>query len=234
MKKNLQIPPKSLTFRNLFRFFWREGVGFPLGPDGIGRRWDYEAFDASMRQYGKGIGDTTVEAWLSGAQPPQRNNMEALARVAGDGKPRFVSPWRRELNLGIIRQETAREALDLRTQLIRPQPELLPEPYVSDLKICGEDCFNEGTKNCTSSVSRFPRGTQMVYVSFQLNNMPTGKIFQRRWYRNGEKFKELTDFYDGAWPGYTFLYNRWGHDPGEYAIRVIVDDVPVQAGFVVL
>lgn len=233
MKKNLQIPPKSLTFRNLFRFFWREGVGFRLGRDGLGQRWDYQSFDVAMQEYGKGIGDSAVEAWQSGSQTPRHNNMEALARVAGDGKPNFTASWRRELNLSIIRQEAARELLDQRLQSLVVQPDPLPEPYVSDLKICGEDCFNEGTKTCASTVTRFPLKTKIIYVSFQLNNMPTGKMFQRRWYRNGEKFKELTDFYDGAWPGYTFLYNRWGHDPGEYAVRVIVDDVTVQAGFVV-
>ena len=103
MRKNLQIPPKSFTFRNLFRFFWREGIGFEMGSDGIGQRWNYEDFDIAMKRFGRGVGDTTVEAWLSGAQMP-RGNLESLFRVAGDGKPKWVGPWRRELNLGIIRQ----------------------------------------------------------------------------------------------------------------------------------
>jgi hypothetical protein len=225
MKKNLQIPPKSLTFRNLFRFFWREGVGLPVGRDGLGQRWNYQSFDAAMREYGNGIGDSAMEGWQSGSQTPRHNNMEALARVAGDGKPKFVGSWPRELSLAIIRQETASELLEQRVHAVVTQPSVLPDPYVSDLKICGEDCFSQGTKTSTSTITRFPRGTRTIYVSFQLNNMPTGKMFQRRWYRNGEKFKGLTDFYDGAWPGYTFLYNRWGHEPGEYAVRVIVDDV---------
>lgn len=233
MKTNLQMPPKSLTFRNLFRFFWREGIGLGLGADSVGRRWDYQSFECTMKLFGKGVGDSTVEAWYAGSQLPVGNNMETLARVSGTGKPKYVSAWRREFNLGIIRQETAKELLEQRAKPQVQMPEPTPKPFVSDLKVCGDTCFNEATKTCLESVTRFPRRTKMIYVSFQLNEMPTGKMFQRKWYRNGEKFKELTDFYDGAWPGYTFLYNRWGHQSGEYAIRIFVDGQPKVASFVI-
>ena len=116
-----------------------------------------------------------------------------------------MSPWRVELNFGIIRQEEAKEVLARRAEVLIPQPDPVLKPYISELRICGEDCFNDMTSTCTTSATRFAKGTKLNYVSFQLNDMPTGQMFQHKWYRNGETFKELTDFYDGAWPGYTFL-----------------------------
>ena len=87
MQKNLHFPRKSLSFRNLFRFFGREGVGFELGSDGIGQRWDYENFDIAMQRFGKGVGDSTVEAWYAETQVPLNNNMNALGELLGTANP---------------------------------------------------------------------------------------------------------------------------------------------------
>ena len=61
-------------------------------------------------------------------------------------------------------------------------------------------------------------------VSFQLHNMFQGDTFKRHWYRDGEKFISRNEFVAAPWEGYTYIYNRHGHDIGEYTLRVIIND----------
>ena len=225
MKNNLQNPPKEgLLFRDLFRFFWRGGVGSALGNDSVGQRWDFERFNLAMKEYGSSVDESTMKRWYAGERSPTHENMMTLARVAGDGKPKYVSAWRTEFNLSIIRQDLFKEQsqIPFSEGLVAIEPKH-PLPSVSDLRACNTDCFNMNTLTCDSHVPYFEKGTKQIYLSFKFSGMPTGQVFQRRWYRNGEKFLEKTDFYDDAWPGYTYLFNRWGHDEGEYAFRVLVD-----------
>ena len=99
-----------------------------------------------------------------------------------------------------------------------------PAINISEIKFCTQDNFSDQTKTCNLSETFFPEGTQKVYVSFKTNNIPYGKPFSRRWYRNGEKWLERNDFFDETWKNFTWIHNENGHDHGEYAMRIIVED----------
>jgi hypothetical protein len=97
-------------------------------------------------------------------------------------------------------------------------------PYISKLYVCDQNSFENGQNACGECASHFAVGIQKIFLSFMFHNMPTGKKYKRSWYRNGEQFVEKTDFYDDAWPGYTYLWNESGHDLGDYTVRITVDE----------
>lgn len=98
------------------------------------------------------------------------------------------------------------------------------ELSVYNIRFCLEQEFSQRRLSCNANQSHFPEGTQKVYVSFETDNIPHGLAFSRRWYRNSDKFMERNDFFDETWQNYTWLYNKNGHDTGEYSMRIIMED----------
>lgn len=108
-----------------------------------------------------------------------------------------------------------------------------PLPLVGNMRVCDEANFNKQKLACARHVPFFPIGTQKVYLSFVIDHMLDGQRFERRWYRNGERFKAVSDYFDEAWPGYTWLANSNGHDSGEYSVRIIVGDRAATQSFTI-
>lgn len=95
--------------------------------------------------------------------------------------------------------------------------------FIESLKFCTDEGFSKELSICQKNVTFFPKGTKKIYVSFNLQYMQAGQSFERKWYRNGWKFISKKDFYDAAWPGFTYIHNESGHPTGAYVFRVIID-----------
>ncbi len=153
----------------------------------------------------------------------QGQSVETPAKEVNSGKPLTLGKQRRNDRLvwvfapiGIIL------VVGFSFLILRPsQPSTIG---ISDIRFCSEANFSVHSKACQLSETHFPRGTQKVYVSYLSTNIPFRSSFSRRWYRNGEKFIERNDFSDAAWENYTWIYNRHGHDQGEYVMRIVVAD----------
>lgn len=99
----------------------------------------------------------------------------------------------------------------------------LPVIEVTNLKFCNKALFDRTAKLCKTNVSNFPVGTSLIFVSFNMPNATMGQPFDRKWYRDGQKFAEREGFIDSAWENYTWLENSNGHDAGKYDLRIIVN-----------
>ncbi len=107
-------------------------------------------------------------------------------------------------------------------------------PSVKNIMFCDEQRFSKVDKMCRDNIKIFPSDTKMIYTSFEISNMPVGEPFDRRWYRNGRWFKTKSGHFDTAWEGYTFIYNPNTHDPGDYVMRIIVNNKSTTGSFTVL
>jgi len=102
-----------------------------------------------------------------------------------------------------------------------------------NIKFCTEDQFDKKAFICLVNMDEFPHQTQLIYVSFTLNEAFPGQRFDRVWMRNGERFLEKTSFNHEAWSGYTYINNPYGHDPGQYVLEVSINDMATSASFTV-
>ncbi|PHS41608.1 MAG: hypothetical protein COA91_02200 [Robiginitomaculum sp.] len=109
----------------------------------------------------------------------------------------------------------------------------LPKVNVTHIRFCDEARFSKKQKTCVGTVHHFPLGTKMIYVSFQMHDMPRDYPFKRQWLRNGQLFTEKESFYDSAWEDFTWILNKDGHVEGKYDMRVIVDNKTTTSTFTV-
>ena len=102
-----------------------------------------------------------------------------------------------------------------------------------NIKFCTEEQFDKIASVCLVNMDEFPHKTELIFVSFTLNDSFEGQRFDRVWMRNGERFLKKTSFNHEAWSGYTYIKNPYGHDPGQYVLEVSINDKATSASFTV-
>lgn len=105
---------------------------------------------------------------------------------------------------------------------------------ITDIRFCTDANFDTEIKRCTAHQSNFPKGTALIHVSFE-SNVPYGQAFSRRWYRDGRLFIEKDGFFDEAWENWTWIRDTTddGNLPGDYVLRIIIDDKVTTGTFTV-
>jgi len=208
---------------NMSKFATLSKVIFPFSDCGA-RLWHKKFADSYMRTFEQTGGKNEAEQDTYGKA--FADFVPALPPIL-DLWARTVRQLRRRLTIAWYKIEPR---VDLATG--QPAPEtpdnvLFPiaRPSVINVRFCDEVGFSQGKLVCDESRVTFPAGTKRVFMSFAMYDMPTGMRFKREWYRNGEKFIEKNDYFDDAWPGYTFLWNENGHDPGRYDVRISVNKI---------
>lgn len=161
----------------------------------------------------------------------KKENLRLLAQVISAGDQYQYDIWIKKLLLergeeGILRSQLKKKANE--------RARLEVGAYVEKIWFCDEKNFNKDKGYCKRPLKYFPYGIKTIFVSFGFMNMDYQQTFRRRWYHNGEKWKDIEeDYYDEAWPGYTFIRNRKGHSPGEHTLRITVADKNKTAKFIV-
>lgn len=156
-----------------------------------------------------------------------QNDLATNSLAAANNHIETATPYKLKMMLGLC---VTIVIVAMAILYIAAQPKL---PSVRNIMFCDEARFSKIDKMCRENVTIFPDDIKMIYTSFDIENMPIGEPFDRRWYRNGIWFKTKPGHFDDAWEGYTWIYNPDTHDPGEYIMRIIIDDESTTGGFTV-
>lgn len=104
MSRNFIDPPKDKTFQELFRYFWREGVGNVLTSNGHPQSWTDETLEHAFEDVGFSINARSFDNWRQGRAKADADNITALSLIAGGRSKVRTSLWRQAFVWGQEKQ----------------------------------------------------------------------------------------------------------------------------------
>jgi len=219
-------PPENASLAKLIQFILDKGLGLPEVNNNNGKvnQWTRPDFADAI-----GRTEVSVSNWLSGKGMKPVNEIRILNLLAGDDKNYrelwFLAFEDARISHNLLKRERNRKKLELRKRQ--------KGPYIENIRFClpNENSFNKNKGKCKRHNVSFPIGTKKVLISFDIKNADYGTPFIRKWYKDGERFKNLTDRYDKVWPGWTYLSNWKGLSPGIYSLRLFIGDKDYDANF---
>jgi len=111
------------------------------------------------------------------------------------------------------------------TQIIKSE-----SPWFGMISFCVQIDANN---RCVSPTSSLPTGTRKFYISWEYKGIPLGAVFERRWYRDGQMFRQVNDVWGNGWNSptgveYTFLDNGVAFPLAEYRVELYINGVLLQ------
>lgn len=123
MKRNkvfLRNPPEGLSFKELFRFIWLQGIGNKLDEQGEPQPWNDAALEDRFYELGYEIDKRSIQNWLAGNNKPSSKNLHKLARIVSNDDPGFKRLWRDAFTLANV--SNSKSELELSNPDTKPVP----------------------------------------------------------------------------------------------------------------
>ncbi len=141
--------------------------------------------------------------------------------------------------------DTAYSAPTFTLTLIQVQETLQnPIPSFENIQFCLDVDLDKNIRSCRTNQSEFTSPISRINVSWEYKNAYRGMLFSRKWYWNGELFREVNnDIWDDNWTidgvyEYTYLdvsngnifSSEYVFRPGEYIVELYIDNRLIQSG----
>lgn len=96
----------------------------------------------------------------------------------------------------------------------------------SDLKFIADDGTNQSL-TYVNGIVVFKTPIYKIKAIWNVHYPYRGMKFSRKWYKDGEKWRDTYDIYDELWDKgetmSTYIKNRKGHPTGNFAVRLFID-----------